>query len=188
MQVIDFISKPWPWYISGLGIAVVMFLLLLEGKNFGMSSNLRTMCSICGAGKFVTFFKFDWKSQKWNLLVVLGAVLGGFVASTFLTPDQTIKLNSVTLEALTEMGFEKPGKSYVPPTIYGWKNVLTLKGFSILVISGLMIGFGTRYAGGCTSGHAISGLSNLELPSLIAVVGFFIGGLIMTHFFLPLIF
>ena len=66
--------------------------------------------------------------------------------------------------------------------------MFTLKGFSILLIAGILVGFGSRYAGGCTSGHAITGLSNLELPSLISVFGFFIGGLITTWFLLPLIF
>lgn len=50
------------------------------------------------------------------------------------------------------------------------------------------MGFGARWAGGCTSGHAISGLSNLQLPSLVAVLGFFAGGLLMTHLLFPLLF
>jgi len=65
---------------------------------------------------------------------------------------------------------------------------LSLKGFLVLAFGGLMVGFGSRYAGGCTSGHAISGLSDLQIQSLIAVAGFFIGGLLMTYFVLPLIF
>ncbi len=188
MKIVEFIYQPWPWYVSGSLIALVMFLLLYEGKNFGMSANLRTMCSMSGAGKWADFFQFDWKSQKWNLLVVFGAIIGGYVASTFLIEDQQINLNPVTLEALNKMGFEEPGKSYVPLTIYGWDNVFTLKGILILLFGGFMIGFGARYAGGCTSGHAISGLSDLQIPSLIAVVGFFIGGLMMTHLILPIIF
>jgi uncharacterized membrane protein YedE/YeeE len=57
-----------------------------------------------------------------------------------------------------------------------------------MVIGGFLVGFGTRYAGGCTSGHAISGLSNLQFASLIATIGFFAGGLIATHLLYPLLF
>ncbi|MDW7691425.1 YeeE/YedE thiosulfate transporter family protein [Flammeovirgaceae bacterium SG7u.111] len=188
MQIIEFISQPWPWYVSGFAIALTMFLLVYEGKNFGMSSNLRTMCTIGGAGKFADFFRFDWKSQRWNLLVVIGSVIGGFIASQFLTPEQSLELNTQTVEALQELGFSEPKNSYVPQEIFAMENLMSFKGISILVIAGFLVGFGARYAGGCTSGHAISGLSNLQLPSLVAVVGFFIGGLIMTHFLLPVIF
>jgi hypothetical protein len=184
----DFILAPWPWYVAGPLIVLIMFLLTYFGKNFGMSSNLRTMCTIGGAGKFSDFFKFDWKSQQWNLIVVAGAVIGGFIAAQFLTAETTVDLNPKTVVALQEMGFKDPGSSYVPAEIYGWDAVFSLKGILILVIGGFLVGFGARYAGGCTSGHAISGLSNLQIPSLIAVIGFFIGGLIMTHLILPIIF
>ncbi|MBC6998214.1 YeeE/YedE thiosulfate transporter family protein [Cytophaga sp. FL35] len=184
----EYILNPWPWYVSGLLIATVLLLLLYFGKTFGMSSNLRTFCSIGGAGKYADFFKFDWRSQKWNLTVVLGAVIGGFIAVQFLSNGAPIELNPKTVEDLQNLGFQNAGESILPPEIYSWENVLTLKGMLILLIGGLLVGFGTRYAGGCTSGHAITGLSNLQLPSLIAVVGFFIGGLVMTHFILPLIF
>lgn len=184
----DFILAPWPWYVAGPLIVLIMFLLTYFGKNFGMSSNLRTMCTIGGAGKFSDFFKFDWKSQQWNLIVVAGAVIGGFIAANFLTADPTVDLNPKTVVALQEMGFHNPGSSYVPAEIYGWEAVLSAKGLLILIIGGFLVGFGARYAGGCTSGHAISGLSNLQIPSLIAVIGFFIGGLIMTHLILPIIF
>ena len=153
-----------------------------------MSSNLRTFCSIGGAGKYVDFFKFDWKAQKWNLTVVLGAIIGGFIAVQFLSDGSTIALNPETVSDLNNLGFDYVGATLLPAEIYDWEHILTLKGFSILVIAGFLVGFGTRYAGGCTSGHAITGLSNLQLPSLIAVIGFFIGGLLMTHFLLPLIF
>jgi hypothetical protein len=187
MKIVEFISQPWPWYVSGFMIAFIMLLLLYEGKSFGMSANLRTMCSIGGAGKWADFFRFDWKSQKWNLLVVLGSIVGGFIATQFLTPDQTIALNPKTIDALKEMGFNNPGASYLPPSLFSW-GLIDTQGLLILVSGGFLVGFGARYAGGCTSGHAISGLSDLQLPSLIAVVGFFIGGIIMTHFFMPLIF
>jgi len=184
----EYILQPWPWYVSGPLIAVVMLLLVFFGKTFGMSSNLRTLCSIGGAGKYADFFRFDWKAQKWNLIVVLGAIIGGFIAVQFLSDGSVIALNPQTITDLNTLGFENVGATLLPGEIYDWDSILTLKGFLLLVIGGFLVGFGTRYAGGCTSGHAITGLSNLQLPSLIAVIGFFIGGLIMTHFLLPLIF
>ncbi len=184
----DYFLKPWPWYVSGPLIAVVMLVLVYFGKTFGMSSNLRTLCTIGGAGKYADFFRFDWKAQRWNLVVVLGAIIGGFIAVTYLSDGSAINLNEQTILDLNALGFDKVGETLLPDEIYDWDNVLTLKGLSVLIIAGFLVGFGTRYAGGCTSGHAITGLSNLQLPSLIAVIGFFIGGLIMTHFLLPIIF
>jgi len=184
----EYILQPWPWYVSGPLIAMVMFLLLYFGRTFGMSSNLRTLCSIGGAGKNVEFFKFDWKSQRWNLVVVLGAVVGGFIAHHFLSNPINIDLSENTVNDLNTLGFENVGQSLLPPELFSWDNVLTLKGISILIIGGFLVGFGTRYAGGCTSGHAITGLSSLQRPSLIAVIGFFAGGLIMIHLIYPIIF
>ena len=184
----NWIYEPWSWYFSGPMIVFIMFLLIMVDKNFGMSSNLRTLCAICGAGKKSDFFKFDWKSKKWNLVVVLGAIIGGFIAANFMTDDAAVKINPETIADLHTLGFKSAGENYLPTEIFS-NNVFTdIKGFAILAIAGLLVGFGTRYAGGCTSGHAISGLSNLQLPSLIAVIGFFIGGLTMIYFLFPLIF
>ncbi|KAB1069125.1 YeeE/YedE family protein [Tamlana haliotis] len=184
----EHILNPWPWYISGPLIAIVMALLLYFGKTFGMSSNLRTLCAIGGAGKFADFFKFNWKDQLWNLTVVLGTIIGGFIAVHYLSNDSGTTLNPTTITELQSMGFETPGKALVPAEMYGLEAIATPKGLILLIVGGLLVGFGTRYAGGCTSGHAITGLSSLQVPSLIAVIGFFIGGLIMANFILPLIF
>ena len=184
----DIILKPWPWYVSGPLISLVMFLLLYFGKTFGMSSNLRTLCSIGGGGKYAEFFRFNWKAQRWNLVVVLGTVIGGFLAVNFLSDGSVIDLNTKTVEDLAALNFADAGHSLLPPEIYSWEYVLSAKGLAILIIGGFLVGFGTRYAGGCTSGHAITGLSDLQVPSLIAVIGFFLGGLIMTHFLIPIIF
>lgn len=182
------ILNPWPWYISGPLIALVMALLLYFGKTFGMSSNLRTLCAIAGAGKFADFFNFKWKEQIWNLTVVLGAIIGGFIAVQFLSNNSGTDLNPTTITELKTMGFNNPGQTLVPNEMYILDVLASPKAILLLVIGGLLVGFGTRYAGGCTSGHAITGLSSLQKPSLIAVIGFFIGGLIMTNFILPLIF
>ncbi|TCI95100.1 YeeE/YedE family protein [Tenacibaculum sp. M341] len=182
------IYKPWPWYVGGPMIALIMFLLLMTGKNFGMSANLRTMCTICGAGQKTNFFKFDWKLQKWNLIVVLGTIIGGFIASNYLTVDATVIINPNTVSDLKNLGFNSAGEAYLPTKLFQKEALLSFKSVVILIIGGLLVGFGARYAGGCTSGHAISGLSNLQLPSLIAVIGFFLGGLLMVHLMFPLIF
>lgn len=184
----EIILKPWPWFVSGPLIALIMFSLLYMGKKFGMSSNLRTMCSMAGAGKVSDFFRFDWKAERWNLVVIVGAIIGGFLAANYLVESNfEIALHADVIKQLDEYGFANAGDSYLPLELFSWEN-LNLKSFLILVISGFMIGFGARYAGGCTSGHAISGLSNFQLPSLIAVIGFFAGGLIMIHLIFPLIF
>lgn len=183
----EFISQPWPWYLAGPLIALVMILLTLFSKSFGVSANFRTMCSIAGAGKRVAFFNFDWKSQTWNLVFIAGAIIGGYIASNFLTTSTTVALSAPTVASLAELGIENAGSTFLPNEIFGVDVLSTIGGISYLVVGGLLIGFGSRYAGGCTSGHAISGLSALQLPSLIAVIGFFIGGLIMTYFIIPVI-
>ena len=121
-------------------------------------------------------------------MVILGAIIGGYIAHFILSNPTNIDLNPNTVANLKTFGFDNIGKSLLPAELYSWEAVLSLKGILILSIAGLLVGFGTRYGGGCTSGHAITGLSSLQLPSLIAVIGFFIGGLIMVHFIFPLIF
>lgn len=185
--MLDLLRQPWPWYTSGIAIATIMVLLLFFGKSFGVSTNLRTMCTIAGAGKSVKFFDFDWRTQKWNLLFLFGSVLGGIVAARFLSSAEPLRLSAATITDLKEIGIQFDGQLN-PTQIFGPDSISSPIGIFILLVGGVLVGFGARYAGGCSSGHAISGLSNLQLPSLIAVVGFFAGGLIMTHFLLPLIF
>lgn len=192
MNLIEFISQPWHWSVSGFGIAFVMFLLLWFGGEFGVSSNLRTLCAIGGAGKKYSFFDFDWKSQSWNLVFIGGAVIGGFIATQFFASPEPVQIAESTQSYLSSVGIETPqsiseGTGFVPNEIYGVAGIGTIKNLLFLIIGGFLIGFGARYAGGCTSGHAISGLANLQLPSLIAVIGFFIGGLIMAWILLPFI-
>ncbi len=141
-----------------------------------------------GAGKHCEFFDFDWRIQMWNLVFALGLVIGGVLAHVFLTPTTEVSLSVGTVQNLNQLGIAQPEKYLVPMDIFSWESLLTWRGFVMLVVGGFLIGFGTRYAGGCTSGHAISGLSDLQLPSLIAVIGFFIGGLLVTHWVLPFLF
>ena len=184
--MLEFIQQPWTWWVSGILIASIMFLLLFFGQSFGFSANLRTICSAVGGGKFVKFFDFNWRSQIWNLVFLLGAVLGGFITSQFLSNGEPVQISQDTIADLSKLGISAP-TSAQPDELFSLESLLTLKGFLILAVGGLLVGFGSRYAGGCTSGHAISGLSDLQIPSLIAVIGFFIGGLLMTFILLPLI-
>ncbi|MFH6982510.1 YeeE/YedE family protein [Marinoscillum luteum] len=181
----ELITAPWPWYVAGPLITLVMVLMLLFGKSFGISSTLKTVCSIGGAGRWSDFFRFDWKSASWNLFFAAGAILGGYIASTFMAPERAIALNPATVASLQTYGIDNAGTEFLPREIFNLQNLLTGQGLIFMVLGGFMVGFGTRYADGCTSGHAISGLSNLQWPSLVAVVGFFIGGLIVTHLILP---
>ncbi len=190
MSIVDVISQPWHWSVSGIMIVFVMFLLLWFGGSFGASSNLRTLCAIGGAGSHVEFFKFDWKKQIWNLVFIFSAIVGGYIAATYLTSPEPVQISASTQSHLSKLGITMPqeisdGLGYVPSEIYSLGSGSMLRNLFLLVGGGFLVGFGTRYAGGCTSGHAISGLSNLQLPSLIAVMGFFIGGLTMTWFILP---
>ena len=186
-ELLAFLSQPWPWYVAGPIIAVVMFSLLYFGKEFGVSSNFRTICAMSGAGNNCEFFDFEWRNQIWNLVFVGGTVLGGFIAHQYLMPDQAVQISEATIAELEAVGLSNPGSTFIPEEIFNWGSLLTARGIIMIVVGGFLVGFGTRYAGGCTSGHAISGLSNLQLPSLIAVIGFFIGGLIMTYLLLPVI-
>lgn len=165
-----------------------MLILNYFGKVFGMSSNLRSLCAIAGAGKHVSFFDFDWKAQRWNLVVVLGAMLGGFVAVHYMSDVFNVSINPKTISQLAQLGIEAPNGKLLPNALFGLGAFQSPKMIALLIIGGFLIGFGSRYAGGCTSGHAIAGMSNLQVQSLKAVIGFFIGGLVMSHFIFPLLF
>ena len=184
----DLILQPWAWFIGGPLIAISLLLYFYFGQNFGASTNFETLCTMAGAGKVSDYFKKDWKQRDFALLFVIGLIIGGFFSAYYLIPNQAIDLNPNTVQELTDLGFSNVGNQYFPDEIFGDDIIFSLKGFLILLISGVLIGFGTRYAGGCTSGHAITGLSSLQLPSLLAVIGFFIGGIIATWFIIPILF
>lgn len=180
------VSSPWPWYIAGPVIGQFVPALLMVGNAlFGVSSSLRHMCAAVLPGG-TEYLKYDWKKNGlWNLVFVLGILLGGFLASHIGGP-QSVAISDATRLDLAKLGIHD-FSGLAPREIFQWSALLTLRGFVLIVVGGSLVGFGTAYAGGCTSGHAISGLADLQLPSLIAVVGFFAGGLIATHFILPLI-
>jgi hypothetical protein len=186
-NMIEFISQPWPWYVAGPVITMIMLCMILFGKTFGLSSNLKTMCTVLGAGKTCDYFKYDWRQQAWNLVFALGLVIGGFIAHEFMNDGRAITLAEETIVKLQAYGITVSAGELLPAEIFNWQALLSWKGFIFIILGGFMVGFGTRYAGGCTSGHAISGLSDLQGASLIATIGFFIGGLLVTHFVLPIL-
>ena len=187
----DILQSTWPWYISGPLFALIMLSLIYFGNSFGVSRNLRTICSMTGIGKNIEYFKFDWKSQIWNLVFLLGVIVGSYCTIQFLDNGKNLELSTNAIIKLEQAGFKNVGQSLAPQELFGTSVLQSPLKLCVLLLGGIMIGFGTRYASGCTSGHAISGLSNLQLPSLIAVIGFFLGGLVMVHlifpFLLPLI-
>lgn len=185
--MLNLLQQTWPWYVSGPAIAFVMVLLIYFGKSFGFSSNLSNICAMLGVGRRVKFFDIDWKKQRWNLFFLLGSVVGGFIAAHGLQSPTPIQLSPATVADLQKLHIPFDGQ-LEPGVIFNFDFLFTGRGILVFLGGGFLIGFGTRYAGGCTSGHAISGLSNLQFQSLIAVTGFFAGGLLMTHLLFPLIF
>lgn len=184
--MLEFIKQPWPWYIAGPLIGLTVPLLLIIGnKSFGISSSLRHICAACFPSK-LPFFQYDWKKETWNLFFVFGIFIGGIVAAVFFADPEPVKVNPKLMVELDGYGINNYS-GLVPKDIFNWQSLLTLKGLLIMVVGGFLVGFGTRYAGGCTSGHAIMGLSNLQWPSLIATVCFMIGGFVMANLILPII-
>jgi uncharacterized membrane protein YedE/YeeE len=164
-----------------------MAVLIFSGKTFGFSANLRNICSMFGLGIRIPYFDISWKKQYWNLWFLVGSIIGGYIAIHFLQSSQPLDLSPATKADLQKLNIPFDGK-LEPHTIFNWDFLFTWRGLLLFPVGGFLIGFGTRYAGGCTSGHAITGLSSLQRPSLIAVIGFFIGGLLTTHFLFPIIF
>ena len=187
--MIELLREPWPWYVAGPMIGLfVPALLLLDSKQFGISDNLRHLCSAAIPKSFPRkpeFLRYDWKrSGGWNLAFALGIMLGGWLAFATLDGGAPVNIAAATRETLAELGLSSPS-GLVPPELYAAESLLSWPSLILLVGGGFLVGFGGRYAGGCTSGHAISGLADRQLPSLIAVLGFFAGGLIATHALLP---
>lgn len=184
-SLVALIMGPWPWYMAGPAIGLMVPALLLVGnKSFGVSSNLRHLCAATIPGR-VAFFRYDWRrAGGWNLAFALGILLGGFVAGRFLTGDPVVHVGPAARDSMAALGIHD-FTGLVPRELFRWSALLTWHGLAMLLGGGLLIGFGTAYAGGCTSGHAISGLADFQLPSLVAVCGFFVGGLIGTWLILP---
>ena len=185
--MLQFLSQPWHWSVAGLLIGLtVPTLLILGNRVFGISSNLRHICAACMPAN-IPFFKYNWKKEAWNLFFVGGTIVGAVIASHFLKDPAPFQVAAATQRDLQALGVQD-FSAMMPSDIFGVDQIFTLKGFFFMILGGFLIGFGTRYGGGCTSGHAISGLSNLQFPSLIATISFMAGGFLMTHLGLPLLF
>jgi uncharacterized membrane protein YedE/YeeE len=184
--MMEWLSKPWPWYIGGPLIGLMVpALLLLGNKNFGVSSSLRHICAACLPSK-LPFFQYEWKKESWNLLFVFGILLGAYIATSFLSLKEPVQVDPRLLQELQGYGISNHDK-LSPVELFNWPALLTAKGFLLMVMGGFLVGFGTRYADGCTSGHSIMGLSNLQWPSLVATICFMIGGFVMANLILPMI-
>lgn len=184
--MLEWIKQPWPWYVAGplIGLTVPA-LLILGNKTFGISSSLRHVCASCLPAN-IPFFKYDWKKEIWNLFFVAGVLLGGIIAAQLLSNTEPVIVNTKLSQELATYGITNY-QGMVPVDLFSWPQLLTPRGLIMMVVGGFMVGFGTRYAGGCTSGHAIMGLSNLQWPSLVATCCFMAGGFIMTNLILPYI-
>ena len=183
----DFLYEPWPWYVAGpiIGLSVPA-LLLLGNKKLGISSTLRQICAACYPAN-IPFLKYDWKKDAWNLYFVGGILIGGFVGGGLFANPNPTELSPATVAKLRSQGLTDLN-GLLPQELFAWNNLFTLQGFLLMAVGGFLIGFGTRYARGCTSGHGIFGLSSLQWTSLVATAAFFIGGILCSHFILPFVF
>jgi uncharacterized protein len=183
----EFLLRPWHWSVAGVLIGLTVPVLYLIGnKPFGISSSFRHLCAAC-LPNGISFFNYDWKKESWNLFFAAGIAFGGFIATTLLADPGPFKIAPATQQQLSQLGVTQ-FTQMEPTDIFSFSNLLTIKGFIFIVVGGFLVGFGTRYAGGCTSGHAITGLSNFQLSSLIATICFMLGGFVVTWLVLPLIF
>ena len=179
-------QQPWPWYVAGplIGLTVPA-LLILGNKNFGISSSLRHICASCMPAN-IPFFKYNWRKEVWNLFFVFGIFVGGIITAMFFTNPNPVEVHPNLAKELASYGITD-FRNLVPSELMNWESLFTLRGLVMMVGGGFLVGFGTRYAGGCTSGHSIMGIANLQLPSLIATVCFMIGGFLMANVLLPII-
>ena len=149
----------WSGWVGGIGIGLYMLTqYLLTGKALGVSTGYGNLCAIGSKRPFFSTDKYK-EPFNWRLLFLLGIPLGGVVA-VLTSPDATLNFSF----SLGEMY-----DGVMPSAL--WARGL------ILVLGGVLMGVGARMAGGCTSGHAISGLALGNGPSLIAAMGFFVGGI-----------
>jgi uncharacterized membrane protein YedE/YeeE len=185
-EIFGFLLQPWPWYIAGplIGLTVPA-LLILGNKSFGISSSLRHVCAGCFPAN-IPFFKYDWKKERWNLFFAAGILFGGILAAIFLQSLEPISIHENLRAELSTYGVTEV-TALLPAELFSFSELFTIRGFLLIVVGGFLVGFGTRYAGGCTSGHAIMGLSNLQWPSLVATCCFMLGGIITANFLLPFV-
>ena len=182
------LREPWPWWIAGPLIGLVVpFVYWYGGKKWGVSQSLQHLCAATAPAK-IEYLTYDWGKQgAWNLTMIAGIVVGGFVGGRLLSrPDDVVAISADTRGDLVALGI-RDFSGMLPSDLFSFASLLTPAGMIMIVVGGFLVGFGARYANGCTSGHAISGLANLQLSSLLAVIGFFVGGLLSVHVLLAVI-
>lgn len=182
----NIVYSPWPWYVAGPIIGLTVPLLLwLGNKKLGISSSFRQICAACFPSG-IPLFQYDWKKDKWNLFFAGGVLIGGFLGGYAFANPLPVAISLQTQDYLQGLGITN-FHGLLPTELFNFSNIPTVQGISLMVIGGFLVGFGTRYARGCTSGHGILGLSALQWPSLVATICFFLGGTFFSHFVLPLI-
>jgi len=174
----------WPWYISGPLIFATLAMLVLLGRRFGVSSNLESICTLAGAGRVAPHFRFNWRDRAWNLVFILGAMTGGLLTHVLGAADRVVPISPRTVAHLASWGFAHD-TGFAPASLMGAAALSSPIAWGLLGVGGFLVGFGTRWANGCTSGHGVSGLADLQRGSLIATVAFFTSGLVVTNFILP---
>lgn len=185
--MLEFIKQPWPWFVAGPIIGLMVPLAMWIGnKRFGVSSSLRHICAACVPGN-IEFFRYNWKNESWSLFFVTGIVGGGFLADRFLMNYSRVDISEKTIRELGRLGINN-FSGFMPVEIFNWHHLFSVQGMVMIALGGFMVGFGARWAGGCTSGHSITGISSFQLVSVVATVAFFIGGLFVTHFIFPILF
>jgi uncharacterized membrane protein YedE/YeeE len=182
----EILYEPWPWYLAGpvIGLAVPA-LLWLGNKKLGISSTLRQICAASYPGR-ISFLNYDWKKDSWNLFFAAGILIGGFLGGYVFANPEPVDVSGDTVQLFQSWGLDV-SSALLPPEIFTWDSLFTMKGFLMIIVGGFLVGFGTRYAGGCTSGHGILGLSALQWPSFVATMSFFLGGILFSHLVVPYI-
>jgi uncharacterized membrane protein YedE/YeeE len=181
---VNVLTTPWPWYASGALIGLTMLTMLFLGRRFGLSTNLKTLCALGGAGKWSTYFADGWRPHVWNLVFAAGAILGGALMTILGAKDRMIDISAGTIARLEALGISH-NAGLMPDSLFGAGAFANPGAWLLWIGGGFLVGFGARWANGCTSGHGISGLSALQKGSLLALLGFFGGGLFATYVLYP---
>lgn len=178
--MMEILASPWPWYVAGpiLGLTIPL-MMILTGRQPGIAMVFKATCSIA-TGKSIPFFNYDWRADVWRFLFVGGIAIGGFIGGVLLKNPEPVAITSQTVNELQSAGIVY-GNSYLPPNLFSLDALSNWSVIAVLFAGGFLVGFGSRYADGCTSGHAVMGISALQWPSLVASASFFAGGLLMTH-------
>ncbi len=184
--ILNFISQPLPWYVAGPLIGLVIVLLQwIDNKPLAASASYRHVCAATFPSG-IPFLNYDWKSEIWNLVFVIGIFIGGFLSATFLSHPANIAISTETIQQLHSAGLTDTG-GFAPAQLFSFTALQSVAGIIVMVFGGFLIGFGSRYAGGCVSGHSMTGISDLQWTSVLATACIFAGGIFTAYILLPFI-